>query len=677
MTPGPERPENALLLSQNPHAAPARLGCEFGRASVYPSGSRTLQAKLAVNREGDAFEEEADRVSEQVMRMTEPPSPRIGGTSGPPEKAHEPLRLRRVAGVGLAPSAAPPLVHEVLRGQGRPLDAATRAFMEPRFGHDFSRVRVHSGSMAESSARDVNAMAYTVGHDIVFGAGMFAPRTHAGRGLLAHELAHVVQQSGPVEGISTRSGEKRDQSAALPLRRSGSGRLDRKTLTDLPEATRKGLKISRAAPAPSDLDGWVKVYFNPASGVSRTPGVPVEFGVEVTDANQQKGLGAIAGELLAVSTGTDPETLPLATGSILDLTLDQRPQGGEQAIYRFTHYAEGTNDKLLIEKTKVLAAATPAGGAPAGVPPQTGPAQTFTGSVTVGSVKVTIDPGFGNDRGRAIADAIQLLPDLIRAKIDGVTITYSGSGKGPGGENGNYDPMDDTVHLWGDLFDASTRPVGTATNTAYQVIHELGHAVDLRPEFKAQIARGKAQEAKKVLEHQLKFPPIKESNDPLAGIDGHDDPATVAEKKRLQAEIDKMDKEIAAQNTAMASAKSVAGGEVGTATESLLTDFGKAIDADGVKAVANAKARNAAVDTANTQADKANAADPTGPQKPIKPHEKALTTGVSNYAAGNLMEAFAENFSTYVLDEALLKALRPKTHAFFARAFPKAAPTNP
>src|SRR5271165_6780790 len=76
------------------------------------------------------------------------------------------------------------------------MDASTRAYFEPRFGHDFSRVRVHVGAAAERSALDVNAQAYTVGDDIVFGAGRFAPGTLEGRRLLAHELTHVVQQSG-------------------------------------------------------------------------------------------------------------------------------------------------------------------------------------------------------------------------------------------------------------------------------------------------------------------------------------------------------------------------------------------------------------------------------------------------------------------------------------------------
>lgn len=89
----------------------------------------------------------------------------------------------------------PPIVHEVLRSPGQPLDPATRAFFEPRFGHDFSQVRVHTDAKARESAHAVNALAYTSGRDVVFGAGQYAPYKAAGQRLLAHELTHVVQQS--------------------------------------------------------------------------------------------------------------------------------------------------------------------------------------------------------------------------------------------------------------------------------------------------------------------------------------------------------------------------------------------------------------------------------------------------------------------------------------------------
>lgn len=88
------------------------------------------------------------------------------------------------------------VVGEVLSSPGRALDFATRAIMEPRFGHDFSLVRVHTDERAAESARGVNAFAYTVGHSIVFGAGQFSPHSGDGQKLIAHELAHVIQQEG-------------------------------------------------------------------------------------------------------------------------------------------------------------------------------------------------------------------------------------------------------------------------------------------------------------------------------------------------------------------------------------------------------------------------------------------------------------------------------------------------
>jgi hypothetical protein len=92
-------------------------------------------------------------------------------------------------------NAVPSLVHDVLDSPGQHLDEGTRAFMEPRFGHDFSQVSIHADEESATAARNINATAYTLGQDIVFGSGEYAPETDTGRYLLAHELAHVVQQS--------------------------------------------------------------------------------------------------------------------------------------------------------------------------------------------------------------------------------------------------------------------------------------------------------------------------------------------------------------------------------------------------------------------------------------------------------------------------------------------------
>jgi outer membrane protein OmpA-like peptidoglycan-associated protein len=107
--------------------------------------------------------------------------------------------LQRAAVNSAPANGIPPIVHDVIGSSGQPLDGGTRAFMEPRFGHDFSRVRVHTDDRAAESARAVNALAYTIGRDVVFGEGQYAPEASEGRRLLAHELTHVVQQnSSPV-----------------------------------------------------------------------------------------------------------------------------------------------------------------------------------------------------------------------------------------------------------------------------------------------------------------------------------------------------------------------------------------------------------------------------------------------------------------------------------------------
>jgi hypothetical protein len=109
-----------------------------------------------------------------------------------PHQTHQALERRAINQT--RPGTVPPVVDEVLRSAGQPLDLNARGFMESRFGHDFSQVRVHADARAAESARAVNALAYTVGRNVVFGANEYAPATQRGRGLLAHELAHTLQQ---------------------------------------------------------------------------------------------------------------------------------------------------------------------------------------------------------------------------------------------------------------------------------------------------------------------------------------------------------------------------------------------------------------------------------------------------------------------------------------------------
>jgi hypothetical protein len=150
-----------------------------------------LQARLAVGAVDDPLEREADAAADRVMRMVDPA---LAPACAAVEETAS-LRARPAgAQLGKAGGEAPASVREALGAPGQPLDAQTRAFFEPRFGRDFSGVRVHRDAAAARSAEAVGALAYTVRNDLVFASGTFAPHTEAGRRLIAHELAHVIQQ---------------------------------------------------------------------------------------------------------------------------------------------------------------------------------------------------------------------------------------------------------------------------------------------------------------------------------------------------------------------------------------------------------------------------------------------------------------------------------------------------
>lgn len=236
-----------------------------------------VQPKLKVNRQGDIYEQEADRVAEHVMRMPDStvqrqaeeekqirsrplastitpliqrqPEPeeeeevlesvptrdagelgdqeeltppleslptRDAGELGDEEELTPPLEsvptwdeveteqeeeeepIQTKSNINTAPQVTAGIAHDInsLKGTGKPLTASERAFFEPRFGVDFGNVRVHTNERAARTAQHINARAFTLGHDIVFGAGQYSPASYSGKSLLAHELTHVVQQNG-------------------------------------------------------------------------------------------------------------------------------------------------------------------------------------------------------------------------------------------------------------------------------------------------------------------------------------------------------------------------------------------------------------------------------------------------------------------------------------------------
>ena len=232
----PEASQASVSYEGSRMAAGQRSAFEPGRSAANPPALHFLNArtperrghsKLAVGKWDEPSEREAQHVADEVMDSIhterDAASPvaefsaqsisqvsasgcACGGHSGSPcAECSKKAALQRSTDGGTASSTTDggttesgiaAAIHEVLRSPGQPLSAGTRAAMEPRFGHDFSRVHIHADTQAAESARSVSAKAYTVGSHVVFGRDRYAPQSIEGQRLIAHELTHVVQQAG-------------------------------------------------------------------------------------------------------------------------------------------------------------------------------------------------------------------------------------------------------------------------------------------------------------------------------------------------------------------------------------------------------------------------------------------------------------------------------------------------
>ncbi len=273
-------PNSTISLNQ-----PGR-GYSFGNLAIEPKERLGVQTKLTIGQPHDRYEQEADRVADQVMRMPEPVSNfrqpsiqrlcpqceeelqrqptsveeeeeekeplqmkslqrQVEPTSEEEEEDEEketlqmkplqrqveptseeeeedekePLQMKSISGKNA--EASPDLQKRIsgLQSRGQPLAESERAFLEPRFGYDFSRVRVHADDQAAEMAHSINARAFTVGQNVVFGAGQYQPRSSQGQRLLAHELTHVVQQNSvphthrqPLDRLHIQQSQENDHS---------------------------------------------------------------------------------------------------------------------------------------------------------------------------------------------------------------------------------------------------------------------------------------------------------------------------------------------------------------------------------------------------------------------------------------------------------------------------------
>ena len=194
-----------------------------------------------------------------------------------PETRNSELGTRNSNGV-------PPIVNEVLRSPGQPLDGGTRAFFEARFGHDFSNVRVHADTHAAQSAQAVNALAYTVGQHTVFAAGQYAPDTSAGKRLLAHELTHTIQQSPHAPVMQSKlsvsspwdASELEAEAASNAVIRGDAVSITSSEPATLARAEPETQETPQPTPTPAPTETSTPTAEVPAAGDAGAPACPVK-----------------------------------------------------------------------------------------------------------------------------------------------------------------------------------------------------------------------------------------------------------------------------------------------------------------------------------------------------------------------------------------------------------------
>ncbi|MEK7395624.1 MAG: DUF4157 domain-containing protein [Candidatus Poribacteria bacterium] len=268
----PQIGDRTPVMQECPLALTSPRLCPFGGACH--TCPPHIQAKLSVNQPDDKYEQEADGIAEKVMRMADPSQQQaipVSSKSGDLviqrecpecEDDEESLQRKGLSEQGIAVSNhsmdMPPIVHEVLRSPGQPLDSSTRAFMEPRFGHDFSRVRVHTDAKATKSAQTVNSLAYTFGNNVVFRAGLYTPNTMTGQRLLAHELTHVLQQYNGQSTSLQRQSEETEEDANQTITATTSAQ------TTAATTTATTTTATTAAPITVTVNGIT--YYNTRAG---------------------------------------------------------------------------------------------------------------------------------------------------------------------------------------------------------------------------------------------------------------------------------------------------------------------------------------------------------------------------------------------------------------------------
>ncbi|MCP4047403.1 MAG: DUF4157 domain-containing protein [Gammaproteobacteria bacterium] len=379
--------------------------------------------------------------------------------------------------------SAPAIVHDVVRSSGQVMDESTREEMEGRFQHDFSKVRIHTDQRAVESTESVNALAYTVGNHIVFDRGQYDPGSPRGRQTLSHELAHVIQQQGvtsctpaiPLGNLHDSAEHEADQqSRAVSLGKQPSERRpltlmrQPRSLQAIPLNERRAIQVSTMAVTvpTARIDAFFRLMPSGNPGERKSVGARNSFSTNIPAA-LHVGLGSVGAWIQG-----DTNALPL--NSSIEVDLDLSNYGGSHSSYRFTYFGHTsgqgrrrtTTNVMLIELVGNVVAA------PAG---QTAPANTFT----IGTTSFNLSGTWTNDEYAVLRQALSLLPPRALRDAAGVTFRKSGS-SGSTAEAGEYDQTTDTISLHNNAFPTSSMRIGQRSRGAHNVLHEIGHALDLR-----------------------------------------------------------------------------------------------------------------------------------------------------------------------------------------------------
>ncbi|WP_372015265.1 eCIS core domain-containing protein [Pseudoxanthomonas sp. 10H] len=546
-----------------------------GRASPYRSaaGSAPGPARMRVGEADGAGEREASRAADAVARG--------GEARVQPWPGAAPSNGAGAPATALSDTAAA-CVDAALATDGQRLDPASRGFMEGRFHRDFSQVRVHADATAVASAEALHAHAYATGNHIVFGRGAYAPHTAAGRHLLAHELAHVAQQPGT--------------GAGLPLQRL----LQRQptSLAAIPEAERRAIHAGMTAVSvPTErITAFFTIMPSGRPSESRSIGATNSFDPAIPAA-MHTGLGSIGAWIAG-----DTNALPL--NSSIEVDLDLSAHGGARTTYRFTHFTHTTGSGRSASSASVMLV-EPVGATLAAPAAQTVPA---SGTFAVGSASFTVGGNWNDADYTTLHQALGLLPAAALTAATG--LTFRRVGAGTGAEGGHYDSGTDAVELNNRAFPASSDlRVGQRPLAVRNVLHEVGHAIDLRVLERAWQAYNSAGQ-------------------------------TPAARRTLLA------------------VRSPSGSRWGAATD------GSGNDEIQENAGDTAPAFRAAVRRDGVRRDTSGAR--TTPEGTTA----TLSGGVTTYSDTDYQEMYAESFAMYVGARETLRQLRPATFAYFQSMFP-------